>query len=54
MTDTSRSTEEVDHEDPMDDLLTTINIEPPLLRDIDAAVKTEWDSPLKDAVSAYL
>lgn len=36
----------------MDDLLTAINIEPPLLRDIDANdIKTEWDSPLKDAVS---
>jgi hypothetical protein len=34
----------------MDDLLTAINIEAPLLRDIDGTVKTEWDSPLKDAV----
>ncbi|XP_021951968.1 protein tramtrack, beta isoform isoform X2 [Folsomia candida] len=52
ITDTSRSTEDIDHEDPMDDLLTAINIEPPLLRDIDANdIKTEWDSPLKDAVS---
>lgn len=50
ITDNSRSTD-VDPDESMDDLLTAINIEPPLLRDIDATVKSEWDSPLKEVVS---